>query len=324
MMKRRTVIAIATCTVAALCAGPVFAQSWPARSVKLIVPFPAGGATDAPARMLAERLGSMWGQSVIVENRAGAGGTLGAVEAARATPDGYTLFFPSGAVMTANQHIYSNPRYNPDRDFIPIATVASGPMLVVVPANSPFKSMKDLVDAARAKPKTLSFGHAGVGSQSHLASEGFLKAASIEATSIAYKGDPPALVDLAGGTIDFAVANITAALALVKGGKLRALGVASSAPIPQLPGIPVVSATVPGYEARGWFGIVAPTGTPKEIVQKVSTDVRAALQDASMKERMSVMGMELVGDAPDEMKRMIERESARIATLVKERGIRID
>ncbi|HVL10560.1 MAG TPA: tripartite tricarboxylate transporter substrate binding protein, partial [Burkholderiaceae bacterium] len=266
----------------------------------------------------------MWGQSVIVENRAGAGGTVGAIEAARAAPDGYTLFFPSGAVMTANQHIYSNPRYNPDRDFVPIATVASGPMIIVVPANSPYKSLKDLVDAARAKPKSLSFGHAGIGSQSHLASEGFLKAASIQATAIAYKGDPPALVDLAGGTVDFCVANITAALTLVKGGKLRALGVAAPAPIAQLPNVPLVSATVPGYEARGWFGIVAPSGTPKDIVQKISQDVRSAVADPSMKERVAAMGMEMVGDSPEDMKRMMERESARIAALVKERQIRID
>ena len=323
-MKRRITLVLAVLVASMACAGTAFAQTWPGKPVRIIVPFPAGGATDAPARMLAEKLGGMWGQSVIVENRAGAGGTVGAIEAARAAPDGYTLFFPSGAVMTANQHIYSNPRYNPDRDFVPIATVASGPMIIVVPANSPYKSLKDLVDAARAKPKSLSFGHAGIGSQSHLASEGFLKAASIQATAIAYKGDPPALVDLAGGTVDFCVANITAALTLVKGGKLRALGVAAPAPIAQLPNVPLVSATVPGYEARGWFGIVAPSGTPKDIVQKISQDVRSAVADPSMKERVAAMGMEMVGDSPEDMKRMMERESARIAALVKERQIRID
>ncbi|TMS58875.1 tripartite tricarboxylate transporter substrate binding protein [Imbroritus primus] len=323
-MKRRITLILAALVTSMACAGTALAQAWPNKPVKIIVPFPAGGATDAPARMLAEKLGGMWGQSVIVENRAGAGGTVGAVEAARAAPDGYTLFFPSGAVMTANQHIYSNPRYNPERDFVPIATVASGPMVIVVPANSPYKSLKDLLDAARAKPKSLSFGHAGVGSQSHLASEGFLKAANIQATAIAYKGDPPALVDLAGGTVDFCVANITAALTLVKGGKLRALGVAAPAPIAQLPNVPLVSATVPGYEARGWFGIVAPAGTPKDIVQKISQDVRIASADPSMKERVAAMGMDMVGDTPEDMKRTMERESARIAALVKERQIRID
>jgi tripartite-type tricarboxylate transporter receptor subunit TctC len=323
-MKRRITLILAALVTSMACAGTALAQAWPNKPVKIIVPFPAGGATDAPARMLAEKLGGMWGQSVIVENRAGAGGTVGAVEAARAAPDGYTLFFPSGAVMTANQHIYSNPRYNPERDFVPIATVASGPMVIVVPANSPYKSLKDLLDAARAKPKSLSFGHAGVGSQSHLASEGFLKAANIQATAIAYKGDPPALVDLAGGTVDFCVANITAALTLIKGGKLRALGVAAPAPIAQLPNVPLVSATVPGYEARGWFGIVAPAGTPKDIVQKISQDVRIASADPSMKERVAAMGMDMVGDTPEDMKRTMERESARIAALVKERQIRID
>lgn len=323
-MKRRITLVLAALVASMACAGTAFAQTWPGKPVRIIVPFPAGGATDAPARILAEKLGGMWGQSVIVENRAGAGGTVGAIEAARAAPDGYTLFFPSGAVMTTNQHIYSNPRYNPDRDFVPIATVASGPMIIVVPANSPYKSLKDLVDAARAKPKSLSFGHAGIGSQSHLASEGFLKAANIQATAIAYKGDPPALVDLAGGTVDFCLANITAALTLVKGGKLRALGVAAPAPIAQLPNVPLVSATVPGYEARGWFGIVAPSGTPKDIVQKISQDVRSAVADPSMKERVAAMGMEMVGDSPEDMKRMMERESARIAALVKERQIRID
>lgn len=315
---------IAAFILGVVCPAVTFAQAWPQKAVRIIVPFPAGGATDAPARLLAEKLGVIWGQSVIVENRAGAGGSLGAVEAARATPDGYTLFFPSGAVMTANQHIYSNPRYNPEKDFVPITTVVSGPFTIVVPANSPYKSVKDLVDAAKAKPKALTFGHAGVGSQSQLATESFLKAAGIQATSVAYKGDPPALVDLTGGTVDFCVANITAALGLIKGSRLRAIGVTSPTTISQLPNVPTVTSTVPGFEAQGWFGLVAPAGTPKHVVQKIYRDVKTVLEDNGMKERMAAMGMEVIGDAPDDMKRMMEKESARIAALVKERQIRID
>src|SRR5258706_12053641 len=154
--------------LAALFSAGAIAQSWPQKPVKFIVPFAPGGATDIAARMLGERLSQTWGQTVVIENRAGAGGGLGAAEVARATPDGYTLFFPSGSVMTANQHVYAKLNYDPERDFVPVTNVVSGPQVLVVPANSPYKNVKELIDAARADPGKLTFGHAGIGTQTHL------------------------------------------------------------------------------------------------------------------------------------------------------------
>src|SRR5436189_6392285 len=164
------------------------AQQWPQKPVHFIVPFPPGGATDISARLLGEKLSQIWGQQVIIENRGGAGGGVGAAEAARATPDGYTLFFPSGSVITANQHIYAKLNYDPEKDFVPVTNVVSGPQVLVGPAGSPYKSVRALVDAAKASPGRLTFGHAGIGSQTHLAAENFLYQAKVDAVSVPYKG----------------------------------------------------------------------------------------------------------------------------------------
>src|SRR5881396_1075557 len=188
------------------------AQSWPQKPVRFIVPFPPGGATDISARLLGEKLSQIWGQTVVIENRGGAGGGVGAAEAARATPDGYTLFFPSGSVITANQHIYAKLAYNPERDFVPVTNVVSGPQVLAVPASSPYKSVKELIDAARANPGKLTFGHAGIGTQTHLAAESFLYQAKIDGVSVPYKGEAPALSGLIGGEINFALTNMAAAI----------------------------------------------------------------------------------------------------------------
>src|SRR5918996_746664 len=175
--------------------------AWPQKPVKFIVPFPPGGATDISARLLGEKLTQIWGQSVVIENRGGAGGGVGAAEAARAAPDGYTLFFPSGSVVTANQHIYAKMAYDPEKDFVPVTKVVSGPQVLTVPASSPFKTVKDLIDHARANPGKLTFGHAGIGSQTHLAAENFVSQAKIDALAIPYKGEGPgAAPPVAGGT----------------------------------------------------------------------------------------------------------------------------
>src|SRR5678815_2744005 len=194
--------------IAALLCTAASAQSWPQKPVRFIVPFPPGGATDISARLLGEKLTQIWGQQVVIENRGGAGGGVGAAEAARAAPDGYTLFFPSGSVVTANQHIYEKLNYNPERDFIPVTNVVTGPQVLTVPANSPYKTVKDLVDAARANPGKFTYGHAGIGSQTHLAAENFLSAAKIEVVAVPYKGEGPALAALVGGETTFAVTNL--------------------------------------------------------------------------------------------------------------------
>ncbi|MBI3375057.1 MAG: tripartite tricarboxylate transporter substrate binding protein [Betaproteobacteria bacterium] len=319
MRTRKALLAIA----ALVCAGAAAAQSWPAKPVKFIVPFPPGGATDISARLLGQKLSETWGQSVVIENRGGAGGGVGAAEAARAAPDGYTLFFPSGSVMTANQHIYAKMNYDPEKDFVPVTSVVSGPQVLAVPANSPYKTVKELVDAARAQPGRLTFGHAGIGSQTHLAAENFVNSARIDAVAVPYKGEGPALVALVGGETTFALTNLAATISHISGGRLRALGVTSRTEIPQLPGVPVVAKTLPGFENTGWFGIVAPTGTPREIIDKVYRDAKTALESTEMKARFYAQGLAPVGNSPAEMGKAMKEETQLWARVVRERKISV-
>ena len=326
---QKTLAAIAAAT--ALAIGLLFAlsssahaQAWPQKSVRFIVPFPPGGATDISARMLGQKLGEIWGQTVVIENRGGAGGGVGAAEAARAAPDGYTFFFPSGSVMTANQHIYAKMSYNPEKDFVPVTNVVSGPQVLVVPSSSPYKSVKELIDAAKAQPGRLTFGHAGIGSQTHLAAENFVNAAQIDAVQVPYKGEGPALVGLVGGDTAFAVTNVAAAIGHISSGRLRALGVTSKTEFPQLPGIPAIAKTLPGFENTGWFGIVAPAGTSKDIIQKVYLDTKKALESTEMKARLYVQGLAPVGNTPDEMGAAMKAETALWARVVRERKIKVE
>jgi tripartite-type tricarboxylate transporter receptor subunit TctC len=316
---RKTIVAL----LAALLASGAMAQSWPQKPVKFIVPFPPGGATDISARLLGEKLTQIWGQTVVIENRGGAGGGVGAAEAARAAPDGYTLFFPSGSVVTANQHIYAKLNYDPEKDFVPVTNVVSGPQVLAVPAQSPYKSVKELIDAARAQPGRLTFGHAGIGSQVHLAAENFVNSAKIDAVSVPYKGEGPALASLVAGDISFTVTNLAATLPHINSGRLRALGVTSKAETPQLPGVPPIAKTIPGFENTGWFGIVAPTGTPNEIIQKVYRDTKKALEASDLRGRLYVQGLAPVGNTPAEMAKAMKEETAMWARVVRERQLQV-
>ena len=303
--------------------GTALAQGWPQKSVKFIVPFPPGGATDISARLLAQKLTDIWGQTVVIENRGGAGGGVGAAEAAKAAADGYTLFFPSGSVVTANQHVYARLNYDPERDFVPVTNVVSGPQVLTVPANSPYKTVQELIESGRAHPGKLNFGHAGIGSQTHLAAENFVHQAKLDALAVPYKGEGPGLAGLVGGETHFFLGNMAASIGHIKGGRLRALGVTSKTEAPQLPGVPPIANAVPGFENAGWFGIVAPRGTPKEIIDKVYQDTKKALQDPVMKEKFFAQGLAPVGNTPEEMGRAMKTESELWKNVVRARKIQV-
>ena len=306
-----------------LVAASAGAQSWPQKPVKFIVPFPPGGATDISARMLAQQLTEIWGQQIVIENRGGAGGGVGAAEAARATPDGYTLFFPSGSVVTANQHVYAKLNYDPEKDFVPVTNVVSGPQVLTVPASSPFKTVKDLIDYGRANPGKLTFGHAGIGSQTHLAAENFVWQAKIDAIAVPYKGEGPGLASLVSGETNFFLGNLAASIGHINGGRIRALGVTSKTEAPQMPGVPPIAKTVPGFENTGWFGIVAPTGTPQAVIDKVYRDTKKALENTQMKARFFAQGLAPVGNSPAEMGRAMKEESKLWERVVRERKIQV-
>jgi tripartite-type tricarboxylate transporter receptor subunit TctC len=225
--------------------------------------------------------------------------------------------------VTANQHIYAKMNYDPEKDFVPVTNVVSGPQVLTVSASSPFKTVKDLIDHAKANPGKVTFGHAGIGSQTHLAAENFVWQAKINAIAVPYKGEGPGLGGLVSGETNFFVGNVAASIGHIQGGRLRALGVTSTTEAPQLPGVPPIAKTVPGFENTGWFGIVAPTGTPRDIVQKVYRDTKEALEDTRMKARFYALGLAPVGNSPEEMAKALKEETALWAKVVRERRIEV-
>src|SRR5215831_833544 len=295
------------------------AQTYPAKPVRIICPFPPGGATDIVTRLVAQKLNEAWGQQILVDNRGGAGGNIGGELAAKSPPDGYTLFMTSGSIVTANQHIYRKMPFNPEKDLVPITNVASGPQVLTIHPSFPAKSIKELIVLAKAKPGSMTFGSAGVGSQTHLAAENFLYAAAIDAVHIPYKGEGPALVDLVAGQYIFATPNLSAAIGFVQQGRLRALGVTSRQRATQLKDVPAIAETLPGFENLGWFGLMAPAGTPKAVIDRVHGDTVKALAGADLRRRFEDIGMAPVGNTPDEMAKAIREETQRWAKVVKER-----
>jgi tripartite-type tricarboxylate transporter receptor subunit TctC len=299
----------------------VFSQAYPVKPVKIVVPFPAGGATDVVARLLAQKLSDAWGQSVIVENRAGAGGNIGADAVAHAPADGYTLLMTSGSIVTANPHMYKSLTYDPAKDLVAITNVATGPQVIAVSANVPAKDLREFIAYAKANPKKVNMGSAGVGTQTHLAGENFAYSAGIDVTHVPYKGESLALTDLMGGQIQLVTPNLGAAISLIQQGKVRALAVTSTQRSPQLPDVPSASEVLPGFENAGWFGLMAPTGTPREVLERVQRDSAKILLSDEFRGKLAQQGMMPVANSPAEFAAAIRDESTRWARIIKERGL---
>jgi tripartite-type tricarboxylate transporter receptor subunit TctC len=314
---------VALCVAAAASASAA-AQVYPGKPVRIIVPFAPGGATDIVTRVVAQKLNEIWGQQVVVDNRAGAGGNIGGELAAKSVPDGYTLFMTSGSIVTANQHIYKKMPFDPAKDLVPVTNVASGPQVLIVTPTFPPKTVKELIDLAKARPGQISYGSAGYGSQTHLAAENFLYAAKIEIVHVPYKGEAPAIVDTMAGQVPFSTPNLAAAINYIQQGKLRALGVTSKKRSPQLPNVPAVAETLPGFENLGWFGFMVPTGTPKEIIDKVYRDTAKALESADIKSRFEGLGMAPVGNNPADFAKYVHEETERWGKIVRERKLQVD
>jgi tripartite-type tricarboxylate transporter receptor subunit TctC len=300
------------------------ADSYPVRPVRIIVPFAPGGATDIVARLVAQKLNEIWGQTLVVDNRAGAGGNIGGDIAAKANPDGYTLFMTSGSIVTANQHMYAKMPFNPEKDLVAVTNVASGPQALIVNPSNPAKTLKEFIALAKAKPKTMTFGSAGIGTQTHLAAENFIHASGIDVTHVPYKGEGPAIGDLVGGQIQFVTPNLSAAISFVNSGKLRALGVTSKERSAQLPNVPAIAETLPGFENLGWFGFMVPTGTPKPVIDKVYADTVKALASPDLRKRVNDIGMVTVGNSPQDFAKDIKAESLRWEKIIKERKLQVN
>ena len=312
---------LAISALAALLPLAAAAQGYPERTVKIVVPFVAGGATDVVARLLAQKLTDAWGQSVVVENRSGAGGNIGADAVAKSPPDGYTLLMTSGSIVTANPYIYKSMPFDPAKDLVPITNVATGPQVIVVATTVPAKDLRELIALAKASPGKVNYGSAGVGTQTHLAFENFLYSAGVDMTHVPYKGEAAVINDLMGSNIQAATPNLGAAMSFIKEGKVRALAVTSKERIAQLPDVPSASETLPGFENAGWFGLMAPAGTPRDVIEKVYRDSAKVLRSEEFRAQLAKQGMVPVGNSPADFGAAIREESARWAKVVQQRGL---
>lgn len=300
-------------------------QPYPNKPIRLIVPFPPGGGPDILARVIATKLQTTNGWTVVVENRPGAGGNIGVDIVAKSAPDGYNVVIGQTSNLAVNPTLYPKLPYNPLTDLAPVATVATAPLVLVVAANSPFKTLQEIVAAGKAKPGSISYGSPGNGTVAHLSAEVLQRTAGIKLQHIPYKGASQALTDLIGGQIDLYMSSIPTALGQIKTGKLRPIAVTSSKRVSDLPSVSTVSeAGYKGFEAVTWFGLLVPAGTPAPIIQKLNAATNVALKSADVREKIAAEGAEVMGGTPEAFASLIKDEIARWAPIVKESGAKID
>jgi len=297
--------------------------AWPERAIRMVVPYAAGGGADNTARIVAQRLGEILGQPIVIDNRPGAGGVIGADNVAKALPDGYTVLYDASA-FGVNGALRKLP-YDPVKDFIPVSLVATAPQILVVGADKPYKSVADLVAAAKKEPGRLTYASAGAGTGSHLAAEMFNEQARIETLHVPYKGGAPALTDVMAGQVDMYFGNAASTLQNLGGGKLRALAVSSRKRIQGLDHVPTLRESgMPDYEVLEWNGVFLPRNTPRDIVERLVRATREAVADPTVRERLLKAGLDPVGNSAPEFAAFIKAESARWQAVVKARHITLD
>jgi tripartite-type tricarboxylate transporter receptor subunit TctC len=324
-VSNKLALAAACCASAcAIAATDAFAQSYPTKPIRMIVAYPPGGGTDIVGRMVAQKLSENFGQTVVIDNRGGAAGNIGSEIAARSAPDGYTVLMGNVAPNAINVSLYAKLAYDPVRDFAPVSLVASTPNVLVVQPSLAVKTVGDLVALAKAKPGTLNYPSAGLGSSSHLAGELFDSIAAVKMVHIPYKGGGPALTDLLGGQVQLMFATLPAAMPHVKSGKLRAIAVTSAKRSQALPELPTIGETLKGYEASTWYGLLAPAGVPRAVVIALNAQIVKILGVAETQGRLLAQGFEPVGGAPEEFGAYIKSEIAKWARVIKAAGIRAE
>jgi tripartite-type tricarboxylate transporter receptor subunit TctC len=322
-------------TVLALCAlfsllGPRAAEAqtdaahYPSRPIRIIVPFPPGGATDIMGRTLGQKLTQRWGQQVIIDNRPGAGGNIAAELAARAAPDGHTLFFAASAQLAVNPNLYAKVPYDPIKNFAAVVLVGSGANIVVAHPSLSVRSLKELIALAKSKPGLLQYASPGSGSTAHLSAELLKIEAGIDIVHVPYKGAAPGVIDVLGGQVPLMFVSMPSVLGHVKAGKLVALGVTSARRSDAAPDVPTFAETIPRFESSSWYGIVAPANSPRDVIAKLNAAVLASLKAPDVREIFAAQGTDIIGSTPEEFARYIKAELAKWAIVVKKSGARVD
>ncbi len=298
---------------------------YPVRPVRMIVPFPPGGANDIVARLLAQRLYERWGRPVVIDNRAGAGGNIGTEMGARAAPDGYTLLMASGSTLASNVGLYPKLPFDPTRDFAPITLIAAAPYVLAVNLSVAAASVQELIRLAKATSQRLNFSSFGDGSSAHLIGEMFKRMAGIEVMHVPYKGGSPALAAVIAGEVQMTFSNLSVALPQVRGGKVRGIAVTGRRRASALPELPTVAESgIPGFEAMAWIGIVAPAGVPRALILRLNRDIHALLADTEMRNQLAARGLEPTANSPEEFARHIRADIERWSKVIREAGVRAE
>ena len=316
-MLRRSLLA----AVVAVLAGPATAQEWPARQVTIVVPFTAGGTTDLFARIFANAMQAKYNQPFVVENKGGAGGTIGAASAAKATPDGYTLFVGTGSTHAMAPFVYRRPGYDPEKDFTPISRFAIVPGMLVVASKLPVRDFKEFVAYVKANDGKLSYGSSGIGSANHLPAEVLAKLIGAKMTHVPYRSSNEIMNAIAGGQIDMAFDNITFAWPQAQGGTAKALAVTTKDRSPTAPDVPAIDETYPGYDLGSWHGLMAPAGTPKAIVDKLAADVRTIYSSEDVKKKLFEIGAVAAPNTPEEFAALGREEREKYRKIVSDAGL---
>lgn len=320
--QRRTLLTLA---LSLAVTGAAFAQDkYPSKPVTLIVPQAAGGANDAIARVIAQKLTEQFGQSFIVDNRTGAGGNVGTVAAARARPDGYTLMLTADSSMVINPSLYKSTGFDPIKDFEPVGTVATAGYVLVANPAFPAKNTAELIALARQQPGKINIGSAGNGTLNHLIGEMLGKATGIDLTHVPYKGSSAAVTDLVAGQVQVSVQSLPSSIAFIRSGKIKVLGVVNPKRLPSLPDAPTIGETVKGFGTTPWYGVFAPAGTPKTIVSQLNAAIGKALESRDAQERLAGVGCEPYKSTPEQFAQLVRDDLPRWAKIVKESGATID
>ena len=325
--ERRSVLAAmgAGAWAALMAPSRAWAAEWPDKAVRIIVPAPPGGAYDRTMRPIAQEMAALWKQPVVVENKPGAGGNLGVDAVAKAPADGYTIVIGQTSNLAINPTLYAKMPYDPVKDLAPVVLLANAPLVVVTGAQSPYKTLADAVNAAKAKPGVLNFASPGNGTVAHLTSELFQKAAGIKAQHVPYKGSSQALVDVIAGNVEVYLSSVPTMLGQIKQGKVRPLAVTSAKRVDDLPAVPTINESgYKGFDAVTWFGLLAPAGTPKEVVERLNAEFNKALKQPELAKRLGDEGADVAGGTPEQFAALIRDDIPRWGKVVKESGATVD